>query len=137
MRIACLIGLLWLAGCASGLTYRPAPQTPVDVARAVRVSAVYQPYELYFNALSYYDGSSVRMVLLTEMGTPLADLTVTSQDIFMHARQPQLPKRFLKEVARLARAKFFTPCPETEFTYHSAKSRGTFRVQTVQGDVCR
>lgn len=137
MKIAYLFGMLCLAGCASGLAYRPAPQTPVDVSRAVRVSAVYQPYEIYFNALSYYDGSSVRLLLLTDMGTPLADLTITPKETVIHSRQQQLPKRFVKEVARLARDKFFTRCPEADFTYQSAPGRGTFVVQTTQGDLCR
>ena len=132
-----LLAVLVLAGCSAGLKQDKTPFAPLDMRQAVRLSGVYEPYGLDFTAVSVYDGNSVRMVVLSALGSKLAALAVTPTEILLHEKVPQLPARLAAGFGRMARAHLRSACPEKTFTYADPPSRGRITVQTQGGRVCR
>lgn len=125
---------LFLSACSSGLVYKTAPAEQVNTRQAVRLSGVYQPYGLDFTALAEPKEGGVRLVVLSVMGGKLADLFVTPTEIAVYSKMPQLPARLVGGFGRMARAQLITPCPQKEFVYKDAPSRGALYVKT-QGDL--
>lgn len=132
-----LLAVLVLAGCSAGLKQDKTPFAPLDMRQAVRISGVYEPYGLDFTAVSVYDGNSVRMVVLSALGSKLAALTVTPTEIRLYEKVPQLPARLAAGFGRMARARLQCSCPETDFTHEDPLSRGRLVVQTQGGAACR
>ena len=132
-----LLAVLVLAGCSAGLKQDKTPFAPLDMRQAVRLSGVYEPYGLDFTAVSVYDGNSVRMVVLSTLGSMLAALTVTPTEVRLHEKVPQLPARLVAGFGRMARAHLRSACPEKTFTYADPPSRGRLVVQTQGGSACR
>lgn len=132
-----LLAVLVLAGCSAGLKQDKTPFAPLDMRQAVRLSGVYEPYGLDFTAVSVYDGNSVRMVVLSALGSKLAALAVTPDEIRLHEKAPQLPARLAAGFGRMARAHLRSACPEKTFTYADPPSRGRLVVQTQGGSACR
>lgn len=123
-----------LVACSAGVVYKNTPPEQVNTRRAVRVSGVYQPYGLDFTALAEPKEDGVRLVVFSVIGSKLADLFVTPEEIGVYAKIPQLPARLVGGFGRMARAQLAVSCPEKEFVYQDFPSRGTLYVKT-QGDV--
>lgn len=136
MRILFLLFCTLLAGCASGVVYSPAPDTAVNPKEAALVNGVYLPYGVYFTAVSQYDGKSVRVMVLSYMGSKMLDMTVTPDEVRVYYKVPQLPARAAAAFGRFARAELFTFCPKKELKYYDAKSRGTFEAEAAGGVQC-
>ena len=129
------LGIL-LAGCASsGLVYAPAPQEPLDAAKAVRLSGEMVPYEMGFSGVYDFDGSAVRLAVLSDVGTKLLDMRVMPDKTYVYYRAPKLPARVAAAFGNLARAYFFRACAPEQIEYYDKALRATFNVRT-QGELC-
>jgi len=131
------VGLcVFLAACASvPLVYEEPPSVQLDSARVVRSQGTFEPYHVPFQAVSAYDGESVRVIYFSPLGIKLADLAAFSDKTVVYSANKKFPKRALNAFARLARQHLAFDCPPSTGVYKDRLSRGTFEVEST-GGVC-
>jgi len=126
----------WLVACTSvPLVYEEAPSVRLDSTLFVRTQGMFEPYHIPFQAVSFYDGESVRVIYFSPLGIKLADMQVFSDKIVVYFTNKQFPKRALNAFARLARQHLGFACPPPTGIYKDSASRGTFEVEST-GGVC-
>lgn len=86
---------------------------------------------LYFTSVSYFDGRSVRVVVLSEIGPKLLDAGVFADRTEVYYRLSGVPDAFVSAFGRMARERLFTDTPQKEIHYKDGKTRLTFELYGV------
>lgn len=132
MRQVILFAACLLGACSSGLIYKPAPNTALNPAATARLTGSVQPWGLYFTAVTEYDGSSARVVVLSEIGLKLLDLNVSPETAEVYYKFDKLPGAAAGAFARFAREALLAPCPAEHLTFTDGRTRARFEA-SVQG----
>lgn len=131
------ISLIFLFGCSAQWVYAPAPNEPIAMENASIAGGVLEPQNFYFTLISHYQPTQkARVVIMTEPAIKLADLTVSKQQIYVHARAPQVPGSLIRAWGQLVRERFLVPCPDRKIIQKAADLRGTFTME-VTGGICQ
>ncbi len=122
-----------LTACASQSVYQDPPQTVLRPEEMIRTQGTFR--DMGFVSLSKYEENKARVILMSEIGIKLADMTVFPSKITVYFKQSQFPLRAVEAFARFTRAHLFTSCPSSQVEYKDRSSRLVFKAQS-KGEQC-
>lgn len=118
----------FVSACASQAIYQEPPQTVLQPEEMIRTQGTVR--DMGFVALSKYEEDQARVIVMSEIGIKLADMTVFPSKIDIYFRQSQFPLRVVEAFARFTRAHLFAPCPASQVEYKDRFSRLVFKAQS-------
>lgn len=131
MVLSCLLG-----ACGTGLVYKPAPAEKLPAAQTYQLTGRVSPWGLYFTAVTRYDGSAARVVVLSELGIKLLDFSAGQTSAEVYYKLDNLPAAAAGAFVRFARQNLLTPCPAKNVSFTDRRTRARFAT-SLQGDsVC-
>ena len=131
-----LIGIgLCLLGCSTPWVYSPTPTQPIVMEQAAVANGVLAPQGFYFTLISQYQGTSARVVVLTDPALKLADMTVSASQIYVHEKAPRISQSLVTAWGELVQQSFLTSCPARQIRQEAKRVKGPFEL-AVTGGVC-
>ena len=118
----------FLVACAGRSVYKETPQTILRPEEMVRTQGTFR--DMGFVALSKYEEEQARVIVMSEIGIKLVDMTVFPSKIDIYFKQSQFPLRAVEAFARFTRAHLFAQCPPSQVEYKDRFSRGVFKAQS-------
>lgn len=133
MKKSILFFVCFLTACAGRPIYQDPPQTILRSEEMVRTQGVFR--DMGFVALSKYENEQTRVIVMSEIGIKLADMTVFPSKTDIYFKQAQFPLRAVEAFARFTRAHLFAVCPPAQVEYKDRFSRAVFKAQS-KGEQC-
>lgn len=136
MRALIVAFICLLGACGSGLVYKPAPSAKIPSANTFQMTGQITPWGLYFTAVTRYDGTSARVVVLSEIGLKLLDFSANPNGAEVYYKTEKLPAAAAGAFVRFTQQNLLTPCPPKNLSFTDRRTRARFET-TLQGDtVC-
>lgn len=130
--------LLFLAGCATGITYEPAPNDVFKPETVWRTVGTVQKWQFSFQTLSVPQADGVRLVVLNGVGIKMFDATVLDNRVVVHNKQDRFPTAAVQAFARFARAHLRDcVCTDEKIVYRDTKTRAIFEAAFTEEGPCK